>query len=64
LGRVSMPLSRVSRLKVGDVIPIDSPQSVAVLIEDLELLHGTFGAHEGQLAVRIGGQSGSPSRRF
>ena len=64
LGRVSMPLSRVSRLKVGDVIPIDSLQSVAVLIEDLELLHGTFGAREGQLAVRIGGQSGSPSRRF
>lgn len=55
LGQTAMPLSRVSRLRVGDVIPIESPQNVTVLVEALALLSGTFGSHQGQLAVKVGG---------
>jgi len=55
LGQTAMPLSRVSRLRVGDVIPIESPHNVTVLIESLALLAGTFGSHQGQLAVKVGG---------
>jgi len=53
LNESRMPLSRVSRLKVGDVIPIDSPQSVTLLIENLAMMTGTFGSHDGQLAVKV-----------
>ena len=55
LGQSPMPLSRVSRLRVGDVIPIESPQNVTLLIESLALMAGTFGSHQGQLAVKVGG---------
>ncbi len=54
LSQTAMPLSRVSRLRVGDVIPIDSPQGVTVLVESMALLAGTFGSHQGQLAVKVG----------
>lgn len=63
LSETSMPLSRISRLRVGDVLPIESPQGVTVLIEELELLSGTFGSHQGQLAVKVGTQINPLSRR-
>lgn len=63
LSQTSMPLSRVSRLQVGDVIPIESPQSVTVLVESLALLNGTFGSHQGQLSVKVGSQINPLSTR-
>lgn len=53
LNESTMSLSKVSRLAVGDVLPIDSPQGVTLLIEDLALMAGTFGTHQGQLAVKV-----------
>lgn len=53
LNETTMSLSKVSRLAVGDVLPIDSPQHVTLLIEDLALMAGTFGTHQGQLAVKV-----------
>lgn len=63
LNECVMPLSRVSRLAVGDVLPIDSPQGVTLLIEELALMTGTFGTHQGQLAVKVNHQINSILRR-
>lgn len=46
-------LKRVSRLRVGDIVPIESPGEVALHIGGQPLLGGTFGTHEGQMAVKI-----------
>ncbi|MES3041134.1 MAG: FliM/FliN family flagellar motor switch protein [Pseudomonadota bacterium] len=63
LNECAMPLSRVSRLAVGDVLPIDSPQGVTLLIEELALMTGTFGTHQGQLAVKVNHQINPILRR-
>ncbi|MEK6788172.1 MAG: FliM/FliN family flagellar motor switch protein [Pseudomonadota bacterium] len=63
LNESAMPLSRVSRLAVGDVLPIDSPQGVTLLIEELALMTGTFGTHQGQLAVKVNHQLNPILRR-
>jgi len=63
LSECAMPLSRVSRLAVGDVLPIDSPQGVTLLIEELALMTGTFGTHQGQLAVKVNHQINPILRR-
>ena len=63
LSECAMPLSKVSRLAVGDVLPIDSPQGVTLLIEELALMTGTFGTHQGQLAVKVNHQLNPILRR-
>lgn len=63
LSQSQLPLSKVSRLRVGDVLPIESPQGVTLLVEELALMAGTFGAHQGQLAVKVSGHINPLSRR-
>jgi len=46
-------LKRVSGLKVGDILPIDSPGQVTLHIGGIPLLMGSFGAHDGQMAVKV-----------
>lgn len=46
-------LKRVSRLRVGDIVPIESPGEVTLHVGGLPMLGGTFGTHEGQMAVKI-----------
>lgn len=53
LMETALPLQRVSRLAVGQILPIDSPGEVTLHIGGIPLLVGTFGAHDGQMAVRV-----------
>lgn len=53
LARTTINLNRVSRFRVGDILPIDSPGSVTLNIEGLPLLSGSFGTHQGQMAVKV-----------
>ncbi|MFC7300878.1 flagellar motor switch protein FliM [Cognatiluteimonas weifangensis] len=46
-------LRALSRLKVGDIIPIDLPRSVVLKVEDLPLFTGEFGTHNGHNAVKV-----------
>jgi flagellar motor switch protein FliM len=46
-------LRELSRLKVGDVIPIDLPRLVTIKVEDLPLFTGEFGTHNGRNAVKV-----------
>lgn len=53
LARRQISLRELSRLKVGDVIPIELSQSVPVQVEQLPLFSGEFGVHNGRNAVKV-----------
>ena len=46
-------LRELSRLKVGDVIPIDLPRTVTLQVEQMPLFSGEFGVHNGRNAVKV-----------
>ena len=46
-------LRELSKLKVGDVIPIDLKPDIPVHVEHLPLFTGEFGVHNGKNAVKI-----------
>lgn len=46
-------LRELSRVKVGDVIPIDLKPEIPVHVENLPLFSGEFGIHNGKNAVKI-----------
>lgn len=53
LMEMKLPLKKVSGLRVGEILPIDSPGQVTLHIGGIPLLMGSFGAHDGQMAVRV-----------
>lgn len=53
LARRQISLRELSRLKVGDVIPIDLAPTVPVQVEQLPLFSGEFGVHNGRNAVKV-----------
>ena len=46
-------LRELSRLKVGDVIPIDLPKTVQLQVEQMPLFAGEFGTHNGRNAIKV-----------
>jgi len=46
-------LRELSRLKVGDVIPIELPRTVTLQVEQMPLFSGEFGVHNGRNAVKV-----------
>lgn len=46
-------LRQLTRLKVGDILPIDLPPSVPVCVEDIPVFTGEFGLSNGRNAVKI-----------
>jgi flagellar motor switch protein FliM len=46
-------LRELSRLKVGDVIPIDLPRTVTLRVEQMPLFTGEFGTHNGRNAIKV-----------
>ncbi|MDP1539650.1 MAG: FliM/FliN family flagellar motor switch protein [Moraxellaceae bacterium] len=53
LPEISTSLKRVSAFKVGDILPIETPDIVNVSIEGHEVMTGSFGIHEGQVAIAV-----------
>jgi len=53
LMETKLSLKKVSGLQVGEILPIDSPGQVTLHIGGMPLLMGSFGAHDGQMAVRV-----------
>ncbi|MFP7722197.1 flagellar motor switch protein FliM [Lysobacter sp. A3-1-A15] len=49
----SISLRELSRLKVGDVIPIELPASVMLNVEQVPLFSGEFGTHNGKNAIKV-----------
>ncbi|MEI6893430.1 MAG: flagellar motor switch protein FliM [Colwellia sp.] len=50
---VELPLSQVMELQAGDVIPIEMPEHITVLIEDLPTFRAKLGRSRDNIAVKI-----------
>ena len=50
---MEMSLSDILKLKPGDIIPIDMPNSVVLEAEEIPLFRGTMGVSRGNTAVKI-----------
>jgi flagellar motor switch protein FliM len=46
-------LRELSRLRVGDVIPIELPRTVQLQVEQVPLFSGEFGTHNGHNAIKV-----------
>ncbi len=48
-----IPVSDLINFKAGDIIPIDLPERVLVLAEDIPVVRGHYGEHQGNAAVKV-----------
>ena len=48
-----LPVSELINFKPGDIIPIDMPEQVMVLAEDMPIIRGQYGEHQGNAAVKV-----------
>ena len=46
-------VSDLINFRPGDIIPIDLPEQVLVLAEDLPIIRGQYGEHQGHAAVKV-----------
>lgn len=53
LAQRQISLRELSRLKVGDIIPIELPRQLTVEVENMPLFAGEFGTHNGKNAIKI-----------
>ncbi|WP_295969509.1 flagellar motor switch protein FliM [uncultured Xanthomonas sp.] len=53
LAQKQMSLRELTRLKIGDVLPIDLPKQVPLCVENIPVFTGEFGISHGQNAVKI-----------
>jgi flagellar motor switch protein FliM len=53
LGQAQISLRELVQLAPGDVIPIDSPEHVVLMAEDVPLYNGRFGVSQGHNALKI-----------
>ena len=53
LARREISLRELSRLKVGDIIPIDLSTVVPLHVEQMPLFSGEFGVHNGRNAIKV-----------
>jgi len=53
LGQARISLRELVSLAPGDIIPIETPQDVTLLVGDVPLRHGRFGVSQGRNALKI-----------
>lgn len=53
LTTTKMPLNKVRSLAVGDIIPVDIPDEVTAVVENVPIFKGQFGSSNGQCAIKI-----------
>jgi flagellar motor switch protein FliM len=53
LAEVRLSVQDLSRLKAGDLIPLDMPDTVQVFAADIPVFHGRLGVSDGNYAVKI-----------
>lgn len=57
---VDLPLSQVMELQAGDIIPIEMPEHITVLIEDLPSFRAKLGRSRDNVALKIESKIGRP----
>lgn len=53
LTQIDMNLRQILNLKPGDILPIDMPDTVTTMVEDVPLFNATFGEHNDKVALKI-----------
>ena len=53
LAKRTIDLRRLTRLKVGDILPIELPEEVPICVEDIPVFTGRFGTAGGCNVVKI-----------
>ena len=53
LTEASLTLGEMLKLQAGDIIPIDYPEKITVVAEDVPVFRGTYGLHKGSKAIKI-----------
>ena len=48
-----IPVSDLINFKTGDIIPFDLPEQVMILAEDMPIIRGQYGEHQGNAAVKV-----------
>ncbi len=48
-----LPVSELINFRAGDIIPIDMPEQVVLLAEDMPIIRGQYGEHQGNTAVKV-----------
>ncbi len=51
VGSARLSLRRIAKLQVGDIIDLDNPRKGTVLTNDVAVLEGRFGVHDGCYAI-------------
>jgi len=53
LTEASLTLGELLQLQEGDIIPIEYPEKITVVAEDVPVFRGTYGLHKGSKAVKV-----------
>ncbi|HHH36384.1 MAG TPA: flagellar motor switch protein FliM [Gammaproteobacteria bacterium] len=53
LVETQLTMREVNELKVGDIIPVDLPETVTARIEDIPVFRGVFGVSNGKNAIKV-----------
>lgn len=53
LTEIELTLNELRNLKRGDIIPIELPETVTAVIEDIPVLRGSFGVSNGQNSIKV-----------
>lgn len=53
LAEANLTLGELLRLQEGDIIPIEYPEKITVVAEDVPVFRGTYGLHKGSKAVKV-----------
>jgi flagellar motor switch protein FliM len=48
-----LPVSDLINFRAGDIIPFDLPEQVMILAEDMPIIRGQYGEHQGNAAVKV-----------
>lgn len=48
-----LKVSDLLNLNAGDIIPIDMPEQIVLMAEDMPILRGRYGEHQGNAAIRL-----------
>src|SRR5690606_34195591 len=53
LAHVKYSLRKILNFKVGDILPIEMPKTVAVKAENIPIFNASFGEHKDKVALKI-----------
>ncbi len=62
LATTQITLRELQQLKPGDIIPIEMPEQVVLLAEDIPIMRGIYGVANGNVAVKIQTRIPAPER--